>query len=237
MKQPIFAVAILFVAAAAAAQHEDLTAIQDNSFLIEEAYNQEAGVVQHIGVFERDVEGDGWALGLTQEWPWRSQKHQLSYTIPFADGDLGDVMLNYRYQLRGTGDSTLAIAPRLSLILPTGDDGQTGLQFNLPISRVYGSRLIGHTNVGGTIGDEWDLFAGQSFIYALSSRVHLMAEAVWKGSDAETEVFVSPGVRWAHNVPGGLQIVPGVAFPIGVGASSGDRSVLFYISFEHPFTK
>ena len=33
----------------------------------------------------------------------------------------------------------------------------------------------------------------------------------------------------------GLQIVPGIAMPIGVGPSAGEKSVLIYLSFEHPF--
>jgi hypothetical protein len=48
---------------------------------------------------------------------------------------------------------------------------------------------------------------------------------------------VSPGVRWAHNFKNGLQIVPGVAVPVGVGSSQGEVGVIFYLSFEHPFGK
>jgi hypothetical protein len=50
-------------------------------------------------------------------------------------------------------------------------------------------------------------------------------------------LFLNPGVRWAYNFKSGLQIVPGVSFPIGVGPSSGQRSAFFYLSFEHPFKK
>ena len=31
------------------------------------------------------------------------------------------------------------------------------------------------------------------------------------------------------------EIVPGLAVPIGIGPSRGDRQVFFYLSFEHPF--
>src|SRR5512132_2382866 len=55
--------------------------IQDNSFFIEEAYNQEPGVVQHIlrvplsfTTGPRDI-----APSLPQEWPVFSQTHQHSY--------------------------------------------------------------------------------------------------------------------------------------------------------------
>ena len=49
--------------------------IQDNSFLIEEAYNQEAGVVQHISAFSR-AEGGAWLYTFTQEWPLGGIDHQ-----------------------------------------------------------------------------------------------------------------------------------------------------------------
>src|SRR4051812_47547900 len=64
--------------------------IQDNSFLIEEAYNQEAGVVQHIfnlslGVDKRHgADEREWLFSFTQEWPLWSQAHQFSYTIPYS---------------------------------------------------------------------------------------------------------------------------------------------------------
>jgi hypothetical protein len=50
-------------------------------------------------------------------------------------------------------------------------------------------------------------------------------------------LFLSPGIRWAYNFKNGLQIVPGVAMPIGVGPSAGEQGVFLYLSFEHPFRK
>jgi len=64
--------------------------IQDNSFLIEEAYNQEAGVVQHIlNIVHRanrhaGAKSDEFSFVFTQEWPAFSQTHQLSYTAPYT---------------------------------------------------------------------------------------------------------------------------------------------------------
>ena len=49
--------------------------------------------------------------------------------------------------------------------------------------------------------------------------------------------YVSPGVRWAVNLQRGLQIVPGVAMPIGIGPSAGEKGVFLYLSLEHPFGK
>jgi len=93
--------------------------IQDNSFVIEEAYNQEDGVVQHISSFERLTNSHDWVYTQTDEWPLRTLKHQLSVTLAgthagsFAGSGArwGDTALNYRYQLAGSGETKLAIAP------------------------------------------------------------------------------------------------------------------------------
>ena len=59
--------------------------IQDNSFLVEEAYNQERSVVQHINTFSRLWNSKDWVYTLTQEWPVpRDPRHQLSYTLVAA---------------------------------------------------------------------------------------------------------------------------------------------------------
>jgi hypothetical protein len=87
---------------------------------------------------------------------------------------------------------------------------------------------------------------GQSLIWLVRRDFNLMLEAVWAtayevaGSDRTaraTEFLVSPGVRGAINFRSKLQIVPGLAVPIGVGPSRGERSLFAYLSFEHPFAK
>jgi hypothetical protein len=137
--------------------------IQDNSFLLEEAYNQEEGVVQHINFFQR-MRGGEWIATFTQEWPVPMQANQFSYTIPYQQVDsdsgersgIGDVALNYRYQLAGSGDTKFACTPRLSLVLPTGDEerglgaGGAGVQLNVAASTVLAKGLVAHTNLGGT---------------------------------------------------------------------------------------
>jgi hypothetical protein len=50
-------------------------------------------------------------------------------------------------------------------------------------------------------------------------------------------LFLNPGIRWAYNFKNGLQIVPGIAVPIGIGPSAGEKGVFLYLSFEHPFRK
>lgn len=245
--------------------------IQDNSFLVEEAYNQETGVVQHISTFTRYQESKDWLYTFTQEWPVGGITHQLSYTLPWQrlgaslDGKqgFGDVALNYRYQLLGDGDAKVAMAPRLSVLLPTGDEkkgygrGATGIQVMLPVSWVMTDSLVSHWNIGATRtpnaknpdGEKattQDLAFGQSFIWLANPRFNVMLEYVHTRSQAvvgpnrtelQTSTYLSPGIRWAYNFPSGLQIVPGIAVPIGVGASRGEKAIFLYLSFEHPFTK
>ena len=57
--------------------------IQDNSFLVEEAYNQEPGVVQHIlNLLVTSKAGQKESSpSFTQEWPIFSQQHQFSYIL------------------------------------------------------------------------------------------------------------------------------------------------------------
>src|SRR3954465_11545606 len=59
----------------------DTPSIQDNSFLIEEAYNQEDGVIQHISFFQILANSHDWVYTLTDEWPLRTLKHQVSVTL------------------------------------------------------------------------------------------------------------------------------------------------------------
>jgi hypothetical protein len=244
--------------------------IQDNSFLMEEAYNQEEGVVQHINTFQR-MRGGAWIATFTQEYPVPRQAHQLSYTIPYerpsgepgAPAGLGDVALNYRYQLAGSGETTFACAPRVTLLLPTGNEkkglgsGGAGLQVAIATSTVLSSEFVTHTNLGGTYtrsarsarGEKADTRgynAGQSLVWTASPVFNALVEAVWSREQevvapgrarGSNSFFINPGIRWAHNFSTGLQIVPGIAVPIGIGPSRGERGVFLYLSFEHPMWK
>jgi hypothetical protein len=71
-----------FAPALLAAQEQPAPGIQDNSFLIEEAYNQEAGIVQHISIFRSYRGTSDFEAAFTQEWPLGGIKHQLSYDLP-----------------------------------------------------------------------------------------------------------------------------------------------------------
>ena len=62
--------------------------ILDNSFLVEEAFNQEARIFQNIVNWSRQ-NGD-WLLTYTQEWPAPGVRHQLSYTVPFTSSGISE---------------------------------------------------------------------------------------------------------------------------------------------------
>lgn len=246
-------------------------AIEDNSFFIEEAYNQEAGVVQHITNVEhfsapsRDV-----VFTFTQEWPVIIREHQLSFTLPFSSlnsgvvSGIGDLMLNYRYQLSGDEGDWAAVAPRLSAILPVGDEakglgrGVVGWQFNLPVSKRWSEHVVTHLNAGFTIEPgvkavtaggtpvEKTLSAfhvGGSIIALASERLNFMFEYLLENSSdidgaggvfRQTDHIFSPGVRYAIDV-GDLQIVPGVAIPVNISGGESRTGIFGYLSFEHPF--
>ncbi len=240
--------------------------IQDNSFIIEEAYNQEAGVIQHISAFSRSTRSGAWAYSFTEEWPVLGQAHQASVTFNCAglgssgpDG-IGDLALNYRWQAVGNGEATLALSPRLTLLLPTGDasrglgSGGAGLQVNVPLSVVLSKRWVAHTNIGGTYapsaraasggyGAMTAFAVGQSLVWLAHERLNLLVEALYTsseigaraGAERTQTLTLNPGVRAAFDFASGLQIVPGVAVPIGLGPSRGDTGIFLYLSFEHPF--
>lgn len=181
--------------------------IRDNSFLIEEAYNQEAGVVQHISTFSRERGTGAWLYSFTQEWPAPTVLHQVSWTLLFVrPGDegsegWGDIGVNYRWQAVGAGGGPVAFAPRASLFFPTGSsdegrgNGGPAAQINLPLSLEIGRQLVSHTNLGalhvrdarnedGESADLDAVWAGQSVIWLPHPRFNPMLELLWTHSES-----------------------------------------------------
>ena len=244
--------------------------IEDNSFFIEEAYNQEEGVVQHISNLQFSFTRQKHLLyTFTQEWPLGGMDHQLSYTAPISlyssshPGGVGDILINYRYQL-ADNDGWAAVAPRLSVIFPTGSvkselgTGTTGLQVNIPASKHLSQSFVAHLNAGFTylpdIRDEWgssgttkhtliSYNVGASVIWLTAETFNLMLEYTTSFSadvfedgtnERTTDAIISPGLRWAVNL-NSLQIVPGVGIPIMLGRGTVRTGVFLYLSFEHTF--
>lgn len=159
-------VSLLWLPNSVCGAERPIDGISDNSFLIEEAYNQEAGVVQHIfsASYSSDSRQRGWSFSFTEEWPLFSENHQISVTIPWThlrdegqrQNGINDILVNYRYQALDEDTHGVAFAPRFSLILPTGNrrkgtgDGVVGFQWNLPFSKKVTPNVALHANLGLT---------------------------------------------------------------------------------------
>lgn len=180
------------------------TAIEDNSMFIEEAYNQENKVVQHISnfVFLPNLK-DNFQYAFTQEWPAFGLDHQLSYTFQYISigneaeniNGIGDLLINYRYQL-SYKENFIACSPRLSIIIPTGNSdkglgtGSWGMQVNIPVSKRWTNHFINHFNFGSTVlfnlkkeeinynKSQISYFAGLSSIWLVTEKFNLMFECI-----------------------------------------------------------
>ena len=240
--------------------------IRDNLFLLEEAYNQEPGVIQHIQSFIFNPREKSWNYNFTEEWPVPTDRHQLSLTIPVADqgksgsAAFGDVLVNYRLQAIGVGGTgRFAMAPRVSLVLPTGKyqagngRGGAGFQFNLPVSVELGDHFVTHWNAGftatpgakspsGYSASALDTNAGVALVWLplswanpLVEIAHLTNKEILddKTRPRSATAIINPGIRFAINCRSGLQIVPGISAPIQLNYNGNKASVLFYLSLEH----
>ena len=146
--------------------------------------------------------------------------------------------LNYRLQAFMEDKYTPAFAPRLSVVLPTGDNdrgfgaGVVGYELNLPFSKIVSDRWTLHFNAGISVfpnADERQYLTncnvGASAIYAIRRDFNLMLEnAAGRNDDLaegafafeetlerSTTMIVSPGARYAFNLPNDAQLVIGVA--------------------------
>jgi hypothetical protein len=176
---------------------------------------------------------------------------------------MGDTALNYRYQLFGNGESKVAVAPRISLLFPSGNSslgrgvGGAGVQTNWAVSVVLNKRFTTHFNTGATLiphakdsdgnsAASYGYNLGHSLVWNVHPRFNALLETIFYRGESvtgpgktqwENQLLLSPGIRWAYNLSSGLQIVPGIAVPVGVGPSAGEKGVFLYLSLEHPYRK
>jgi DtxR family transcriptional regulator, Mn-dependent transcriptional regulator len=236
--------------------------ITDNSFLVEEAFNQEAGVVQNIFGLYRPGDGS-WATGFTQEWPVRVHAHQFSYTVAYARfggaSGVGDVFLHYRFQALDETARRPAFSPRVSLVLPTGDagrglgDGSAGWEVNLPFSKQVGDLYL-HWNGGFTQLPaaeaglvKHNLFTPRvaaSGIWRVRPMFNLMLESIFEWpeevagatTDRSYGTTLIPGFRTGWNVRDAQAIV-GLGLPVSLASGTTDTGVFGYFSYELPFSR
>ncbi|MCB0834508.1 MAG: transporter [Bacteroidetes bacterium] len=262
----IFLFGLLSMTSMAVAQSRYFEAIVDNSFLLEEAYNQGASEVQHISTLVYSRDNRIWEYGFTQEWPMiftnRPERHQFSFTIPYtwmrnpSKSGLGDIALNYRYQMLTMNDP-VAFTPRFSVLLATGNDtkglgsGKPSYQAGFPFSKRLHENVAAHLNAGVTLtpgvknGTKKETLkgfnVGASLFWIVNSNLNIFAEYVsffddqisGNGVRNKATHFLNPGLCYGINL-GELQAVPGISMPIQLNGSH-DNQLFFYLSLEHPF--
>ena len=183
-----FFLGIMFMGTAAAGQIEDIASIpkkgsylyygqpafEDNSFLIQEAINQEKGIHQFISNFYFDnLRGGNFLYSFTHEIPLTNLRHQVNYTFNYhvlkatpntqKSGGIGDMTIGYEFMATGKKDWAM-IVPGLTLILPTGKAisgngvGGVGGQLNLAITKRLSRRIVTHYNAGYTFISKADRY-------------------------------------------------------------------------------
>lgn len=230
-------------------------AIEDNSMYIEEAYNQEVRVVQHIfncSIFSKPENSK--AFTFTQEWPMIGQDLQFSYMIPYSiiggASGIGDAMINFRYQ--AISNDKLACSPRLSFIAKSGDEakglgnGSNGVEVCLPVSLTISDKFVMHFNLGATNlfktpaknESALNIFAGVSGVYHIAETCDFLLESIGYFTDVSNTsaktYIIAPLIRYAINLDK-LQIVPMIGAPIKLSSDKPDFGAALYVSFEHPF--
>lgn len=246
----IAAVALMLPAHSALAQNEP---IQDNSFLLQEAYNQPPGVVQHVFTAERHENGETLFV-FGQEWPLAGMLHQIAFAVPMfcpcgepGSVGIGDVELGYRHQALGMRGGRVHIAPELAVTLPTGSErlgrggGGVGVGFTLPVSVTVLPAVVAHANVGVALEPHTDgtgarrtrtgWLAGASVVWLALPKLNLLLEGV---HERDAGFTLAPAVRGAIEL-GGVQIVPGLAMPVTFQDGDHDTGWLVYLSVEHAF--
>ena len=135
--------------------------IEDNSFLLEEAYNQTWGAYQFIQTYQTFERSDTYAYSFQNEIPITDKVHQFSYVIPYQraegieHGAVGDITLNYRWQpLNKDG---FLLADRFGLIVPTGrvdkgaGAGVYGFEFMQAATLTVSDYWMSHWNFGFSV--------------------------------------------------------------------------------------
>lgn len=239
--------------------------IQDNSIFIEEASNQDPGVLQIIQTYQYK-RSDLWTYALAIEAPMQSKNHQISSVLPVSKvkspqdvTGIQDATLSYRYQ--AVDKEELKLAPRIGFVLPTGNSskglgsGNLGGEIMLPLSTRFSNNWESHWNLRftfipnaknpeGLSADILSVGYGTGFIFFYRENFNILMEIFGSNDEAVVDsgekersstLFLSPGFRTGFEVSGNSEIVLGLGLPTGIGSSQGEGGVTAYLSFEGPF--
>ena len=196
-------------------------AVVDNSFLLEEAYQQPSGTYQFIQTYQTAFKkGSGYDYGFALEAPITDLVHQFSFSgtrsrsEDVSHGSMSDITINYRYQPYNR-DGKL-VTERFGLILPTGrvDQGSgrgvLGFEFMQAATIIFSERWANHWNLGVSLFPRakfsdtqkrttlTEVKAGTSWVYFLQDDINLMMElfleteqTLNEDNEQETEMSVT----------------------------------------------
>lgn len=128
--------------------------ISDNSFLIEEAYNQERGVVQHIVklnnyfAYESEFSGDNLDLSFAQEWPLGGQKWQGAYAVS-TDREFEQSWLDLQLRYQLYSKDGVAAAPYIAFSAAAHKNTsleEQRFRVGLPVSMDLSGHTVLHLN-------------------------------------------------------------------------------------------
>ncbi len=151
-------------------------AFEDNSFLLNEAINQEKGVMQYISNFYFDnLKGGNFLYNFSHEIPLGGERNQLSYSLSYylqnktasteGGGGFGDINLSYHHMLTDKKAWAMVI-PSITLIIPTAKNGYgsggLGTQAEVYITKRLSRRVVTHYNLGYTYISSADLYISTS---------------------------------------------------------------------------
>lgn len=235
--------------------------IEDNSFLLEEAFNQKEGEFQFIQKYQTDRSG-AIDYNLELEAPITNETHQFSFDISrsrpedISESSFSDLALNYRWQ--AFNQNGILLAEKIGIVLPTGsvgkNTGQGAVGWNLLQAATisFSDVLMNHWNMGLTVfpeaespGDDktiMGLNAGTSFVYLYRDDLNFLLEAVFETGESfgldgevsnEKSFYLNPGLRFARNFDfKQTQVVPGLSFPLEYTDSQVRPGILLYLSVE-----
>ncbi len=239
--------------------------IEDNSFILEEAYNQKPGEFQFIQAYRSYQSGKEYRFISEGEMPLGSETHQFSYQVTREKegdhGSFGNTTLNYRIQSANEPD--FLMAHRFGLILPTGSVdkessyGVTGFKYvqatsffvndywdnhwNLLFNH-YPQAKVNFSDKRRTL-NEYGI--GSSLIYHWKDNLNFLLEVTYETLEKlnlngkkkyENAFTINPGVRTAIDLSWKeTQIVPGLGFPMRFEDHQVDHGVFLYLSIEPKF--
>lgn len=236
--------------------------IEDNSFLLEEAFNQKKEEYQFIQKYYTSTSGYVEYL-LEIEAPLSDDEtHQISLDISrirpeeIPASSFSDLNLNYRYQ--ALNRNGMILTEKIGLVLATGkvenetSNGAMGAQLMQVATFKFSERFMNHWNLGTTIFPEAETAAGEktileftggtSLINNYSDNLNFLLEAVLqtfesydedKNVNNELRFYLNPGLRFALDFDfKRTQVVPGVSFPVQYSDGEVRPGVFLYLSVE-----